>query len=112
MKIFNQLDIVDHTGHGIPIIVDKYGKDSFEISDNYIMVTIPFDKEVMATINVGVNVGVNVVEKVILEELVKNPQLTANDLFIIISKSKRTSERYLKHLPEKGYIERSAKICT
>ena len=107
MKIFNQLDIVDHTGHGIPIIVDKYGKDSFEISDNYIMVTIPFDKEVMATINVGVNVGVNDVEKVILEELVRNPQLTANDLSIIISKSKRTAERYLKLLQEKGYIERS-----
>ncbi len=44
MKIFNQLDIVGHTGHGIPIIVDKYGKDSFEISDNHIMVTIHFDK--------------------------------------------------------------------
>ena len=55
-----------------------------------------------------INVGVNDVEKVILEELVKNSQLTANDLSIIISKSKRTAERYLKHLQEKGYIERSA----
>ena len=58
-------------------------------------------------INVGVNVGVNDVEKVILEELVKNQQLTANDLSIIISKSKRTAERYLKLLQEKGYIERT-----
>jgi len=58
-------------------------------------------------VNVDVNVGVNDVEKVILEELVKNPQLTANDLSIIISKSKRTAERYLKLLQEKGYIERS-----
>ena len=54
-----------------------------------------------------INVGVNDVEKVILEELVKNSQLTANDPSIIISKSKRTAERYLKHLQEKGYIERS-----
>jgi predicted transcriptional regulator len=59
-------------------------------------------------INVDVNVGVNDVEKVILEELVKNSQLTANDFSIIISKSKRTAERYLKHLQEKGYLERSA----
>jgi predicted transcriptional regulator len=59
-------------------------------------------------INVDVNVGVNDVEKVILEELVKNSQLTANDFSIIISKSKRTAERYLKYLQEKGYIERSA----
>lgn len=40
IKIFNQLDIVDHTGHGIPIIIGKYGKEVFDTSDNYIMVTI------------------------------------------------------------------------
>ena len=48
------------------------------------MVTIPFDKEVMATINVGVNVGVNVginvgindIEKVILEESLSKIFLT------------------------------------
>ena len=106
MKIFNQLDIVDHTGHGIPIIVEKYGKEAFEINDNYIMVTIPFDEDVMATINVGINVGINDVEKIILEELLKNPQLTSAELSIVINKSKRTVERYVKALQEKGYIER------
>ena len=48
------------------------------------MVTIPFNKEVMATINVGVNVGINVgvnvgvndVEKVILEESLSKIFLT------------------------------------
>ena len=106
MKIFNQLDIVDHTGHGIPIIVEKYGKEAFEINDNYIMVTIPFDEDVMATINVGINVGINDAEKLILEELLKNPQLTSVELSIVINKSKRTVERYLKALQEKGYIAR------
>ena len=110
MKIFSQLDIVDHTGHGLPIIVEKYGKEVFKITDHYILVTIPFDKEVLATINVSVNVGVNVainnIEKKILEELVKNPQLTAANLSLIINKSKRTAERYLKSLQENGYIER------
>ena len=53
-----------------------------------------------------INVGVNDVEKVILEELVKNPQLTANDLPIIISKSKRTWKIF-KTFTRKGYIERS-----
>ena len=59
------------------IIVEKYGKEAFEINDNYIMVTIPFDEEVMATLNVGVNDGVNDAKKLILEELLKNPQLTS-----------------------------------
>ena len=56
----------------------------------------------MATINVGIND----VEKLILEELSKNPQLTGAELSIVINKSKRTVERYVKTLQEKGYIER------
>ena len=58
-------------------------------------------------LTIVINVGVNDVEKVKLKELVKNPQLTTNDISIIIYKSKRTAERYLKLLQEKGYIERS-----
>ena len=107
MKIFSDLDIVDHTGHGIPTIVERYGKDVFSINDNYILITIPFDEEVANKVNVGVNVGVNETEKTILEELLKNPTLTANRLSLIIKKSKRTIERYLKALQDKGYLERS-----
>ena len=74
------------------------------------MVTIPFNKEVLATINVSANVGVNValsnIEELILEELVKSPKITAASLSLIINKSKRTAERYLKSLQENGYIER------
>ena len=110
MKIFNQLDISDHTGHGIPIIVEKYGKEVFKITDNYIMVTIPFNKEVLATMNVGINVGINVdldkMERFILDEIIKNPQITATELSIMIEKSKRTAERHIKALQEKGYIIR------
>ena len=107
MKIFSDLDIVDHTGHGIPTIVERYGKDVFSINDNYILITIPFDEEVANKVNVGVNVGVNETEKTILEELLKNPTLTADRLSLIIKKSKRTIERYLKALQDKGYLERS-----
>ena len=47
MKIFSDLDIVDHTGHGVPIIIEKYGREAFDISDNHIIVTIPFNQEVV-----------------------------------------------------------------
>ncbi|MBQ7445599.1 MAG: winged helix-turn-helix domain-containing protein [Clostridia bacterium] len=42
-----------------------------------------------------------------MEELIKNPQLKAADLSLIINKSKRTVERYLKSLQKNGYIERA-----
>lgn len=35
-------------------------------------------------------------KKTILEELLKNPTLTADKLSLMIKKSKRTIERYLK----------------
>ena len=110
MKIFSQLDIVDHTGHGVPIIVNKYGEGAFDINDNYILVTIPFDNEVLRTINVGANVGANVgvnsVEEEILNKLLKEPSLSAKEIALALDKSKRTIERYLKALQEKGFIKR------
>ena len=66
MKIFSDLDIVDYTNHGVPTIVDYYGKDIFNIQENYILVTILFNEEVLSKIDVGVNVGVNDVEKRLL----------------------------------------------
>ena len=113
MKIFSDLDIVDHTGHGVPIIIEKYGKEAFEINDNHIIVTIPFDKQVMESINVGANVGQNVdvnindTERKIIEMLINDPTLTAEKISIKIEKSKRTAERYLKALQEKGIILRT-----
>jgi len=113
MRIFLKLGIVEHTGHGVPIIIEKYGKEVFEINDNHIIVTIPFDKQVMESINVGANVGQNVdvnindMERKIIEMLINDPTLTAEKISMKIEKSKRTAERYLKALQEKGIILRT-----
>ena len=47
IDIFVRLGIVEHTGHGVPTIISKYGKEAFEVSDNYIKVVIPFNKEAL-----------------------------------------------------------------
>lgn len=41
-KIMGQLGMVEQTGHGVPIIIAKYGREAFELGDNHIAVTIPF----------------------------------------------------------------------
>lgn len=110
MKIFNQLSIVDHTGHGIPIIISKYGKEAFNIHSNHIMVTIPFDKDVVATMNVGLDVGLdvglNVTEKKVINLLLENPSYNAGELAPIINVTKRTVERTFVSLQKKGFLER------
>ena len=70
MRIFLNMGLTEHTGHGIPTIVDKYGKEAFEIESSYIRCTIPFEKEVIVQtenknvgLNVGLDVGLNKTEK-------------------------------------------------
>ncbi|MBO5528638.1 MAG: putative DNA binding domain-containing protein [Bacilli bacterium] len=42
LKIMGQLRLVEQTGHGNLIIVGAYGREAFDIEENYIVVTIPF----------------------------------------------------------------------
>ena len=113
MRIFLNMGLTEHTGHGIPTIVEKYGRDVFQIESNYIRCTIPFDKEVIDQIdnkNVGLNVGLNVAlnktEKKVIEVLIENPSVTSVELAEIIGVTKRTIERTFKSLQEKKMIER------
>ena len=60
------------------------------------------------SVNVGVSVdeNLNKIEKKIIGLVLKDPTLIAEKISDHIEKSKRTAERYLKALQEKGYIER------
>ena len=43
-QIMIQLDYIEQTGHGVPLIVSRYGKEVFDITENFITVTIPLNK--------------------------------------------------------------------
>lgn len=113
MRIFLNMELAEHTGHGIPVIVSKYGCDVFHIEDNYINVVIPFDVEVAAQIrkNVGINVGLNVglkkTQKKVLQALLENSNATAADLASKMGVSARTIERALAQLQKANLIMRS-----
>ena len=51
LKIFSDLDYIDQTGHGIPLIIKNYGKNAFYISDHTIIVTIPLNKTLLEDSN-------------------------------------------------------------
>ena len=48
MRVFLNMKLTEHTGNGIPTIVNQYGQDVFHIEEHFINVVIPFDKEVAA----------------------------------------------------------------
>ena len=113
MRIFLNMGLAEHTGHGIPTIIKEYGKDIFEIESNYIKCVIPFNKDVVNKVenkNVGKNVGkkidLNKTEIKIIDLLIENPNYTYEELAENIGVTKRTIERAFKTLQEKKLIER------
>ena len=107
MRIFLSMNLVEHTGHGVPTIVNKYGEEAFEIEDNYINCTIPFDREVMeyriksggipqdGGINGGINGGIKPSDKKVLSLILTSPDDTAAQIAEKSDIGKRTVERFL-----------------
>ena len=109
MRIFLSMGLTEHTGHGIPTIVKKYGEEVFEIEDNYIRCTIPFDEEVLDKSkngNVGLNVALNKTEKKVVSLLIEDSKYTSDELAAKIGVTKRTIERAFISLQNKKVIER------
>jgi len=118
MRVFLNLGIVEHTGHGIPMIVEKYGREAFDIHQNYIDVTLLFNQAVLASVpqigtddgtddkGIRLNEDLSDTEKKLILELIKNPKYTYNQLASEIGISRRTVSRTVASLVEKKYIER------
>lgn len=89
-------------------IISKYGKDCFKITDNYVLVTLPYDKEVLNKIgNVRLNVRLNATQQAIVEFLKINPKLNAQDIADELKKSKKTIERDFIELQQNDIISRA-----
>lgn len=73
LKIFNDLEYTDQSGHGIPLIVEKYGKEAFYISEHTIIVKIPIDKTLLVEIQSN-NEDLNEIEEKILLYIKSNPK--------------------------------------
>ena len=108
MRVFLNMGLTEHTGHGVPTIIKKYGKEIFEITDNYVKCKIPFDKRILelSNKNVGLNVGLNKTEKAVLRLLIEDSDRTADVIAAEIGVTKRTIERTFVSLRKKGKIER------
>ena len=112
-EIFLQLHISEKTGRGVPKITEKYGKEAFEFRENSIIVKIPFnwintmyDKEGNKEGNKAVSYSdLNETQKLILQEIKNNPNITKREIQEKIGKGKTAVDRGISNLKEKGYIE-------
>ena len=112
MRIFLSLGLTEHTGHGIPTIVKRYGQDVFDINENYIKCSIPFDHEVLERQkknigSVSASGVLNKTEQQILKYVLVQPEITAVELAAKINVTTRTVERNMASLQKKGKLVRN-----
>lgn len=106
LNIFTNLDLIDQTGHGVPLIINKYGEDAFYISNNTIIVTIPMNKELLEKINDFVYDNLNEKELNVLNEMKINNKITTSELVEKMKISEGYVEKIIRKLKQEGYIER------
>lgn len=107
LKIFSDLDYIDQTGHGIPLIVKNYGKDAFHISEHTVIVTIPLNKELLENVeNAKVSLELNDAELKILELIRNNSTYKTTDFIRLTEYSEAYINKIIHSLKDKKYIKR------
>ena len=106
MRIYKDLELVEHLGSGLNRILEAYDKDSFFIKQNYMKNIFyknetPLDGVVSGGVNGVVSGGV----RELLEFIQTNPGLRANELSKHIDTPLRTVQRWLKQLKDENKIE-------
>ena len=107
-KIFGQLGYVEQTEHGIPLIISNYGKQAFDIMENFINVTIPFNYEKRNIGGIGKDneISINEAEQRVIDYISQNSSITIKELVEASGYSDGYIRKILTSLKEKKVIER------
>lgn len=72
---------------------------------NYINVTLPFDKEVMASrTNETINVPQKSYEEILIELIKNNPNITRKEMDLVIGKTTKTVQRIISNSSKIVYV--------
>lgn len=107
LKIFGDLDYIDQTGHGIPLIVKNYGKNAFYITEHTVIVTIPLNKKLLDNIKDEKKyIDLSEAENKILLLIKNDKEYKTSDLMRLTKYSESYINKILRLLKEKEYIKR------
>jgi len=79
-SIFNSLDLAEQTGHGVPTIISHYGKEAIAVSENFIMVTIPFSFKPTWALSKNTIKGLSKEQDKIVKMIEENPYTKINEM--------------------------------
>ena len=110
-QIMVQLDYIEQTGHGVPLIVSRYGKEVFDITENFITVTIPLNRAEKTEPDLFQKDDVDVLledrDEKILSLMKANSSIKVNEISRQVGLGMTTITKRIRQLKEEGIIERT-----
>lgn len=107
-QIMVQLDYIEQTGHGVPLIVSRYGREVFDISENFITVTIPLNRKrnVKDRLSQTAAKAKDSNDNKILELMQENSNISVSEISRLIGLGTTTVTKRIHRLKETGIVER------
>ena len=100
MRVFRDLEIVEQLGSGVPRILERYGRDVFEIRPNFLRVIFRYEQlAVKTSVEASVKTSVKLVEL-----LAENPEMTLVEVAEVVGKSVRAVELACAKLVKAGRL--------
>lgn len=109
MRVFRDLELVEHLGTGIRKILKKYDKSIYHFFPHFIRVSIKYNKnkfEYESNKIINKIEGLTKVQEDIIQLLLDKPSLTQVELASILGVGERKIRYNMKDLTDKKYIER------
>jgi predicted HTH transcriptional regulator len=101
MRVFRDMGLVEQIGSGMSRILRAYGREAFEISPSFTIVSFPFEESFITP-----NGEMNGVIKPTLEAIRQTPGATIAQLAELTGRSQRTVSRALQAYQASGLIRR------
>ena len=108
-RIMVQLGYIEQTGHGVPLIVSRYGREVFDITENFITVTIPLNKGIRKKVTLEKEKSrmLDSKDEGILMLMEENSSINVAEISSRINLGTTMVTKRIRRLKEKGIIERT-----
>jgi len=109
MRVFRDLELVEHLGTGIRKILKKYDKSIYHFFPHFIRVSIRYNQNEFKYEKIKSTIafeGLTKIQESIVKLLLDKPTLTQPELAIILGVGERKIRYNMKELIDNNYIER------
>lgn len=112
MRLFITAGLSEHTGHGVPVVVETYGRGVYQFSGGSITVTIPFlhPRSAARYRAEDSEKCLGKKEMLILAAMKAHPEYTLDKISSITGIARATVGKTVPELRKRGYIERKGSL--